>query len=477
MSFWDRLIGRPETKASATGHVVSFPFVGRPVWTDRDFAKLAEEAYVRNAVAFRCTKLIASAAASVPWLLTRKGKSEIDEHPLLDLLSKPGPMIGGNALFEAFWAYLLLAGNTYLEAVGPDRKPPRELWALRPDRMKVIPGSTALPQGFEYQANGQTLRWACDPITGEGPVLHLKEFHPLNDWYGLSRVEPAAYGVDRHNAAAAYNKALLDNGARPSGALVFEPVKVDANGTVQAAPEPVIKAAEKALAEKHGGPGNAGRAFVFGGNVRWEEMGTSPKDMDFQAGKEDAARDICLSFGVPHILVVPGSATYNNVREAKLELWEDTILPLLDKGVDALNAWLAPQFGDDLRLGVDLDEISALEPRRESKRKSVVELLDKGVIDADEAREALQYGPRSADAIKKIDASVLSALISGAEQDGSLFEPLFRYLRSVGLTEPGTTLETLLDLGRQLLEDERDDQEAAMTPRAPGGDQQEEGVE
>jgi HK97 family phage portal protein len=143
--------------------------------------------------------------------------------------------------------------------------------------------------------------------------------------------------------------------------------------------------------------------MVFGGNVEWEEMGISPRDMDFAAGKEDAARDICTSYGVPHILIVPGQSTYNNVREAKLELWEDTILPLIDKAVDALDAWLTPQFGDGLKLGVDLDEISALEPRRESKRKSVVELLDKGVIDADEAREALQYEPRAAEAVKKVD--------------------------------------------------------------------------
>jgi phage portal protein BeeE len=64
-------------------------------------------------------------------------------------------------------------------------------------------------------------------------------------------------------------------------------------------------------------------------------MGVTPKDMDFAAGKDDAARDICTAFGVPHVLIVPGQSTYNNIREAKLELWEDTILPLVDKAVDA----------------------------------------------------------------------------------------------------------------------------------------------
>ena len=452
-----------EAKASAAGSVISSWNLGLPVWSERDFAKLADESYVRNAIAFRCVKLIASAAATTPWLLSKGGK-EIEEHPLLTLLQRPAPMIGGHSLFEAFFAYLLLSGNTYLEGVGPDGKPPRELWSLRPDRIRVIAGPQGLPSGYEYTANGRTLRWQVDPLNGAGPICHVKEFHPLNDWYGLSRIEPAAYGIDRHNAASAHNKALLDNGGRPSGALIFEPVTV--NGEAQAAPPAVIAAAQAQLDAQHLGPSNAGRAFVYGGNVKWTEMSTSPKDMDFGAGKDDAARDICIALGVPHILIVPGASTYNNVREAKLELWEDTILPLLDKATDALDAWLCPQFGEGLRLGVDLDDIPALEPRRETKRKSTVELLEKGVIDEDEAREALDYGDRPPGALKKIDAPVLSALIAGAKGDPALFEPLHRYMLSVGLVPPGSTVEGLLAAADAAMGDQEAELAAAATPPA-----------
>jgi HK97 family phage portal protein len=474
VSIWSRLIGR-EAKVSAAGGAIASYHVGRPVWTDRDFGKLADEGFVRNAIGYRCTKMIAKGGASVPWLLTRKGKAAIDEHPLLDLLSRPGPKGGGSALFEAFYAYGLLSGNKYLEAVGPDRKPPRELWTQRPDRMRVIPGAKALPQGYEYTANGQTVRWQADPITGQGPILHVKEFHPLNDWYGLSCIDPAAYGIDRHNAASAHNKALLDNGARPSGALIFKPVTV--NGSAQSAPQTIIDAAELRLNDRHTGTANAGRPMVFGGDVAWEEMGFSPRDMDFGANKDDAARDICLSFGVPPMLVVKGESTFNNMSEAKLQLWEETILPMLDQVVDELNAWLAPMFGDDLRLSADLDEISALEPRRESKRKSIVELLDKGVIDEDEAREALQYGPRKPDAVKKVDAAVLGALVTAARNDPALFEALFRYMRSVGLTEPGATPEQLIAAAERIAAGGEDDQNAAATPPAPAAGTEEDATD
>lgn len=480
MGWWDRVGTMPwpwqrapetkpiryvEEKTSASGPAISYGYLGAPVWTPRRYECLADEAYLRNAVAFRCVKLIASAAASAPWLLSTKAGQEVDEHPLLNLLKRPAPMVGGHSLFEAVYAYLLLAGNSYLEGVGPnDKAPPRELWALRPDRMKVLAGGFGLPKGYEYQANGNAIKWDVDPITGRGPIIHVKEFHPLNDWYGLSRVEPAAYGVDRHNAASAHNKALLDNGARPSGALVFEPIKMP-DGSVQTAPEAVIKKAETDLRAKTG-PKEAGRVHVFGGSVHWEEMGITPKDMDFAEGKADAARDICLSFGVPHILVVPGTQTYNNIREAKLELWEDTILPLIDKVADQLDAQLCPQFGDGLALGIDLDEIPALEPRREARRTSVVTLLDKGVIDPDEAREALQYGPRKAGSVTKIDAAVLKALVDAAKADTAMFEPLLRYMRSVGLVDQNTTAEQLLATAEALLAN-HPELEAANTPPAP----------
>ena len=393
MNLWQRLTGRQPRASSGAGQAISAWNVGQPTWTPRRYDQLAEEAYLRNAVAYRCTAMIASAAASIPWLLKDKAGKELEQHALLDLLAKPGPMIGGQSLFEAFYAYTLLSGNGYLEGVGPsDRRPPMELWTHRPDRMTSIAGAFGMPRGYRYEAHGVVKTWDVDQVTGQGPILHLRLFHPLNDWYGLSPVEPAAYGIDRHNSASAHNKALLDNGARPSGALIFKPVQTGP-GQMTSAPGDVIQKAEARLAERHGGPENAGRPLVLGGDIDWKEMGLSPRDMDFGKGKDDAARDICTSFGVPHMLIVPGSATYNNLREARLQLYEDTVLPLAERARDALNAWLSPRFGDRLTLEHDLDEIPALEPRRETKRNATVLLWKSGLLTRDEARADLEDEP------------------------------------------------------------------------------------
>jgi hypothetical protein len=198
-------------------------------------------------------------------------------------------------------------------------------------------------------------------------------------------------------------------------------------------------------------------------------------DMDFGEGKADAAREICTALGVPHILVVPGAATYNNVREAKLELWEDTVLPLLDQVVDGHNHWLAPRFGDGLMLKPDLDSVSALEPRREIKRNTTTTLYEKGLIDVNEAREALDYGEREPGAVGKVDASVLTALLGAVAQVG--ISPLIRYMKTVGLFDASMTeadiLAEAMALAEQGAADEADAalQDPEQDTETPDGDE------
>lgn len=473
MSVWNPLtwgrsnrLALTEEKASAVGPIISHHTVGLPVWTPRDYASLAKESYNLNAIAFRCIKMIATSCAGVDLCLYGRGGVEIEAHPLLDLLKRPAPMTGGVQMREALFGYLLIAGNTYLESVGPDRKPPRELWVQPPHRMKVVPGPFGIPQAYEFEFMGRRLHWQVDPLTGQGAIMHVKEFNPLDDWYGLSRVETAAIAVDRHNAASAHNKALLDNGARPSGALVFEPIKT--GDMLSYAPEEILIKAERELLARHGGVKNAGRPMVLGGSVNWLEMGMSMVDMDFGEGKHDAARDICTAFGVPHMLIVPGQSTYNNMAEAKLALYEETILPLVGLVLSGMNEHLCPKFGDGLELKPDLDDISALEPRRESKRKSTQELLTNGVIDVDEARAALDYGPREVGSVGKVDSGVIGALVAVIPTVG--LTPLIRYMKSVMLFEPGMTEQAILDAALALIESDNTQPEGDQTDTIPGDD-------
>ncbi len=147
---------------------------------------------------------------------------------------------------------------------------------------------------------------------------------------------------------------------------------------------------EEALLDRTQGPRQAGRPLVLGGDVDWKELGFSPKDMDFAELKSQAAREIAAAFGVPHLLVVSGEATFSNRADARLELWEHTVIPLLDRISAALSSWLGPMFGDRLRLAHDLDEVPALAPRRRLKWQQIQQA---DFLTLDEKRQALGYAP------------------------------------------------------------------------------------
>jgi HK97 family phage portal protein len=387
-SMLGRLFGI-ESKASRTAKLIAWTTGGQPVWTPRDLSALAREGFAKNAIVYRAVRMIAEAAASVPLFLF-EGEREVDTHPLLDLLARPNPMQCGPDLLETWYGHLMVAGNAYLEAVSVAGRL-RELHALRPDRMKVVPGPDGWPQAYDYTVGGQTVRFEQEADGGVRPILHMALFHPLNDHYGLSPIEPAASAVDLHNAAGAWNKALLDNSACPSGALVYSAK----DG--QLSPEQFDRLKAELEASFQGAK-NAGRPLLLEGGLDWKAMAFSPKDMDFIAAKHVAAREVALALGVPPMLLgIPGDNTYSNYAEANRSFWRQTVLPLVNRTAKALSAWLAPGFAGAasaagapaLELRPDLDAVEALSTEREALWERV---RQSDFLTINEKRAAVGYG-------------------------------------------------------------------------------------
>src|SRR5256885_247431 len=244
---FDRLakfLRAPEAKASRTAQLIALQSGGRARWTPRDYASLARTGYVSNAIVYRAVKLVAGNVGGCAYLEEEGGETR-DRHPLIELIAQPNPRQDGAQLLEAVATHLLLAGNAYLEAVAVDNAP-RELHVLRPDRIKLVPGADGWPEAYDYTVAGRTVRF--DQSGAPPPILHLTLLHPLDDHYGLAPLEAAAVAVDTHNAAAKWNKALLDNAAQPCGALVF--TGADAAG----------RSTERALAPRAGRGGGASGA-------------------------------------------------------------------------------------------------------------------------------------------------------------------------------------------------------------------------
>jgi len=349
LDLFRRLPERKESQASKL--MVINP--GQPVWSPRNYESFAREAYGKNVVAYQSINRIADAIASVK-LGVYRGETELTEHPLLMLLRRPNPMQSYGDYVRAKVSYLMIAGNGYEERfiVGSEVK---ELYQLRPDRMSIMPSTNGVPAAYIYKVGQNTTRWDVDPRTLNSDVRHLKLFNPLNDWYGMSPIEAGAYALDQNNESMAWMQALLQNSARPSGALT-----VKDGGTLADENFNRLKAQ---IEEQYSGSINAGRPMLLEGGLEWQQMGLSPTDMGIIESKFASARDVALAFGVPpQLLGIPGDNTYANYAEARLAFWEDTALPLLQMIVNDWNNWLGSLYGVEIR--PDVDGIPAIAEKR-----------------------------------------------------------------------------------------------------------------
>ena len=244
-----------------------------------------------------------------------EGGRIVDAHPLLALLRRPTRARAARASSRAS------TGTSSCRATPISRR--SRSTARRASSTRCGPTACASCRGRTAGRPPMTTRSAPRPCAScrrarSPPILHLTLFHPTDDHYGLSPMEAAAVPLDIHNAAGAWNKALLDNAARPSGALVF------ASGASGAAIERgAVRAPEGGARGELPGRANAGRPLLLEGGLDWKPLSLTPKDMDFVEAKNAAAREIALAFGVPPLLL--GLARRQHPRQ--LRRGEPRLLP------------------------------------------------------------------------------------------------------------------------------------------------------
>lgn len=374
------------TRASAAGPVIAAQVVGQAQYAPSDY--LAAVRRVRaHPVAFRCLRLIGKAAASVtPIVFVGGEEAEVGEggrgHPVAEMIRRPNPLQGWNEIVEASVGFLHLNGNAYLEA-GDNSVTggAPELYVLRPERVRLIPDARGFPAAYEYEVNGQRVRFDMDVDRGVLPILHVRDFSPTDDWFGMGCLAAASNAMDLYTAGRDYQKALIDNGGRPSGLLKF-------TGDERLSKEQ-SEDIRNQVQDLYGGPKNAGRMLVLSGGLDYAQLGLSPNDLQGAQLRDAAAREVALAFGVPPmVLGIPGDNTYANYQEANRAFWRETMLPLLTQFYGALGRWASTRFGQDVEVKVDPDTIPALSEEHARKWDAATKA---DFLTVDEKRELVGY--------------------------------------------------------------------------------------
>ena len=327
-----------------------------------NYESFVREGFIKNVVVYRAISLISQCVGSVELKLNDNCKNA---DTLEQFLKFPNRVQSMQQLLEAATTYLLLSGNAYMYISYDACR--FTMQVLRPDRVEIIPGRTnSSVEYYVYSVNGRNVK-----ITDTENMVHIRFFNPINDWYGLSPLQATASSIDQHNAVSMHNLSILRNGGRPSGCLM---VKNGSDGLTDQQREQL----RQGLKDSYSGTKNAGKIMILEGDFDWKEIGKTPKDLDFFSGKNISAREIAQAFGIPPMLIgIQGDSMFANYREARFHLWEDTIIPIVNKFVDGLNKWIHSSVDANVTINVNLDKIPALSYKRDSlwKRLSQCDFL------------------------------------------------------------------------------------------------------
>ncbi len=349
----------------------------------RGYRDFACQAFMGNIVASRGVGMIAKSAASVALLVhdVLERKVELVDHEIVRLLKNPSNGYTCTRFIEEVVSHYLLAGNAYFYVTKENNKV-TGMHILRPDRVTVEVDQDGR-LAYIYNIDGRCFVFS-DHEGNLDDICHFKSFHPLSDVAGMSSLQPAIDSIEQHNQCIKWGNNLLQNGARPSGAIV-----VKNNGQNHNLTNDQFERLKDQIQDQVSGSGNVGKVLILEGGLEWQEMGVNPKDMDFMEMKNSAARDIALSLGVPpQMLGIKGDSTYNNMAEARVAFWEETVLPLLSHLCSGMSVFLSRHFKGNFDITYDSDKISALSNRRQVLWDNV---KDNDFLKEEEKRDMLGF--------------------------------------------------------------------------------------
>lgn len=295
--------------------------------------------YETHATVARCIEIRATAFARVPLLLKTgidDDATDVQSGPWYDLFLRPNPMMTRKTFLEACELYYLLGGECFiiLEGEGDDLGEsdiPTEMWPM-PGRCvkEVIDPETKMLAAWEVETNTGRQVYATDR------VVHYKRFNPSNPLRGLSALRAALGAFRTDQKAARFQEDFYDNGAVPSGAVVF-PATV--NGRTNMPTKEQRDATRKALEDRHVGSGKGHRMMTLWGGVDWKSFSIPQKDMEMLGGRLWNRNEIAMVFGV-HKVLLGDTDQVNRAtsQEAKRILYENAVIPDTERFEDTLEA-------------------------------------------------------------------------------------------------------------------------------------------
>ncbi len=311
---------------------------------------------------------------------------------IIQFLQQPNADMVLEDFLEVIGIFFMVTNEVYIVATGTVTQKPAELTIVSPTNVEVrqsrLDGlieemSVQSLRGprVVFKRDGLQFRFFDDSKTHE--IWQIKGFNSQLTGRGRSKLNSISYEIDQYINMAIHNLSLLENGVRPSGLFSVkqdQPLDDDQRAKLK-----------EQIANFYSGAENAGNAIVTS-DIDFKEIGISPRDMDFANLKKHVTTTIFNRYKVPLPLVTPEKMTLANMDSAKLNLYDNAVLPFAGRMFAELTAFLGQRFGmaEKAKLVPFLDNITALQPRN---METLKKRKDLGTLTINEIRAEIALDP------------------------------------------------------------------------------------
>jgi HK97 family phage portal protein len=303
----------------------------------------------------------------------KEKRREVNGQAINKLIEKPNPFLSYRELIQVTVINLVITGDQFINLVpnagGAGRpvsktNPPVELMWMKCGSVQIFPSVKNYIDHYVYSAGGRD--WSLDP----SEVIHIKQVNPLSYWRGMGAMSAAENSSILELYAIAYNKNFLQNDAIPAG-IISSPDKMSSSEIAQH---------RRLWNEMHKGPGRSGRLGYMWGGMKFEDVGTKPKDAQYIEMRKMNREEQLATLGVPPSIVgLLQYANYSNMEVQSRKFWDDSVCPILDLVADKFTLNLAPHFNPNYIFAFDYSGIKVLQEDDERKSRIAQAVILNGI--------------------------------------------------------------------------------------------------
>jgi len=307
-------------------------------------------------------------------LRSELGVEELPNHPLMELLDNPNPMMSGAQLFELTQRHLSLVGEAFWIIERGANGLPARLWPVPNFWVTRTPSDAYTFFDVIYAGVRQTVP--------QRDMVWLRHLDPANPYArGSGAGQALGDEIETDEYAGKVAKAIFVNGSTPAGIVA-----------VETSDQKALDEFRQAWDERFRGVYNAMQTAFLGAKAKFLQLSPNFADqgiLDLRKAKRDDFRGV---YGVPpELLGIVENSNRATIEAAQSIFAVNTLVPELEFLRRGLEHRLLPEYGngsEPLALGYDT-------PVPEDREHELAVMTEQpGCFTKNEWRKAAGKGPR-----------------------------------------------------------------------------------